>query len=146
MKAVCEHCGGSYERSPVFIRRSVHHYCSRPCSFAASRERRGEMLTQVGQGTRFQPGHVPVADRNLPTGEAHPAWKGDAVGYVGLHNWVRRVKGTPQRCSRCSKPRTTPRSIQWANIDGKYRRDPADYVALCASCHKLYDLYRTHSG
>jgi hypothetical protein len=31
-------------------------------------------------------------------------WKGDHVGYIGLHNWVRRWLGVvPKRCEFCGK-------------------------------------------
>lgn len=72
--------------------------------------------------------------------EKNYAWKGEQVSYRGLHQWIRRRKGKPTKCSFCGKEDTRPRFIQWANIDGKYRRNLGDYIALCGSCHKLKDL------
>jgi hypothetical protein len=71
----------------------------------------------------------------MPKGKSHYSWKGEKVGYRGLHYWLRRIKDVPPDCQWCNNPKS-----QWANIDNEYRRNPDDYVALCASCHKLYDL------
>lgn len=72
--------------------------------------------------------------------EKNYAWKGESVSYRGLHQWIRRKKGKPTKCTCCGKESIKPRVIQWANIDGKYRRHLDDYIAICASCHKFYDL------
>jgi len=79
--------------------------------------------------------------RNLKiSNEKHWNWKGDDVGYQGIHRWVYSNKGIPKKCKFCGKEYTTPKSIHWANIDHKYRRVLDDYISLCTSCHKLYDL------
>lgn len=70
--------------------------------------------------------------------ENNPAWKGDKVGYKGLHTWVRRHKGHPTNCSNCGRE-GNHRQICWANISGLYKRDLNDFIALCNSCHKLKD-------
>lgn len=73
------------------------------------------------------------------TGEKHYEWRGDNVGYRSLHKWVIKNLGKANKCKKCGKEKTTPKSIQWANIDHKYRRVLSDYIQLCASCHKNYD-------
>lgn len=72
--------------------------------------------------------------------EKNYAWKGEKVSYRGLHQWIRRKKGKPTKCCFCGKEDVRPRFIQWANIDGKYRRNLDDYISLCGTCHKLKDL------
>ena len=67
-------------------------------------------------------------------------WKGDSVGYTGLHDWVRREKGSPMSCERCAKSGGNSHNYHWANISGKYLRDLDDFMRLCVSCHKLFDL------
>ena len=69
-----------------------------------------------------------------PEGEKVWNWKGDNVGYGGLHAWVRRKLGTPQNCARCGT--TTAKRYEWANISGEYRRDITDWIRLCTSCHR----------
>ena len=73
-------------------------------------------------------------------GEDNAEWKGDKVKYRGLHHWVEQWKGKPINCETCGKLKTTPRSIQWANIDHKYRRDLEDWLSLCIRCHWEYDI------
>lgn len=71
--------------------------------------------------------------------EKNPFWKGDRVGYVGLHLWVQKWKGKPETCEKCGREGLTGRQIGWANIDHKYRRVLDDYIRLCRKCHKNYD-------
>lgn len=71
--------------------------------------------------------------------EKHPKWKGDDVGYCGLHLWVRKHLGKPTTCEHCNKTGLTGKKIHWANKSGKYLRDVTDWLRLCAQCHKDYD-------
>ncbi len=64
-------------------------------------------------------------------------WKGDAVGYGGLHDWVRDHLGTPQRCEECGTEEV--RKYEWANISKTYKRDLADWKRLCVPCHHRFD-------
>jgi hypothetical protein len=73
------------------------------------------------------------------TGEKNYQWKGEKVSYRALHKWVIKYLGNPKKCSKCGKEKTTPKSIQWANVDHNYKRNLTDWIALCASCHKIYD-------
>lgn len=66
-------------------------------------------------------------------------WKGDTVGYTGLHAWVRRQLGTPKECEHCDKDGLVGRKIHWASKSGEYKRDVDDWIRLCASCHSKYD-------
>lgn len=76
-----------------------------------------------------------------------PNWKGDGVGYHGLHGWARKILGKPSHCNFCRikgkyfvrKNGIKHWSIQWANKSRKYVRDINDWIALCISCHKKYD-------
>lgn len=72
--------------------------------------------------------------------EKNSCWKGDKVGYVGLHRWVRRHLGTPKKCENCGKDDfTSNRQIHWANKSRKYFRKLDDWIRLCVFCHKAYD-------
>lgn len=75
--------------------------------------------------------------RNCFKGEKHFAWKGDDVGYVSLHTWVRSRLGKPEVCFFCGT--TESKKFEWANISGLYHRDLNDYMSLCKSCHVKYD-------
>lgn len=70
--------------------------------------------------------------------ELSPNWKGDHVGNVALHQWVYKHKGRPNECEICN--RTDLKSYDWANIDHKYRRNLDDFIRLCRSCHRKFDI------
>lgn len=74
---------------------------------------------------------------NTPQEEASPHWKGDDVGYIGLHNWVRKWKGKADHCEMCGNDE--PRMYHWANIDNEYRRVLEDYISMCVPCHRKHD-------
>lgn len=78
------------------------------------------------------------------SGEKHYEWKGEGASYYTVHQWVKRHKGETKFCEICGKRKTTFASIQWANVDHKYRRVLNDYIALCVKCHRAYD--REHNS
>lgn len=78
----------------------------------------------------------------IPRGDVHYAWKGDKVKYRALHTWVQKQLGVPDRCHKCKRSGLSGRKIQWANKSGKYLRKLSDWIRLCVSCHKSYDLKR----
>lgn len=84
----------------------------------------------------FQKGHAPTY---IKRGAEHCGWKGDGVGYWGIHKWIMRNFGNPSICENCKKDNLTGRQIHWANISHKYKRDIKDWKRLCQSCHRLYD-------
>jgi len=74
--------------------------------------------------------------------EKHPLWKGDKVGYIWLHQWVRRKLGKANYCKHCGLDKKKPnkkRCFEWANISKKYKRDLNDWISLCMKCHKKFD-------
>ena len=62
------------------------------------------------------------------------------IRYSTLHNWVKSQKGLPQICSHCGKNRKEVTTMDWANIDHRYQENLNDYIPLCRSCHRKYDL------
>lgn len=71
-----------------------------------------------------------VADKN-------GSWKGDKVGYYGLHKWVENQLGKPKRCESCKTIKA--KKYEWANISKSYKRELSDWVRLCVSCHHYFD-------
>lgn len=71
--------------------------------------------------------------------EKNPSWKGSDVGYYGLHLWISKLLGKPQKCEHCGKDNLTGKQINWANKSGKYLRDKSDWLRLCVKCHREYD-------
>lgn len=71
-------------------------------------------------------------------GKRHWAWKGNKVGYQGVHGWLRRnLKKI--KCSECS----STENLDFANISGKYTRRFSDWKVLCKKHHHIFDdVYR----
>ena len=85
-------------------------------------------------------------------GKNHQNWKGNKVGYQGLHKWIRNHKPKPKFCERCGGRK----KLDLSNISGKYKRDMNDFEYICRSCHikkdginkgkKRDDLIRDKNG
>lgn len=70
--------------------------------------------------------------------EKNHQWKGNKVGYHGLHKWVARKLGKPMKCDHCLSE--DKKKYEWASIDHSYIRDLEAWVRLCTSCHRKYDF------
>src|SRR3990167_6202432 len=91
----CKICGGQVFDYPS--RKRV--YCSLKCrNIATSRAMKGN---QFSKG-RVQSEKERELKRKSMLGRhadsKNPGWKGNKVGYQGLHQWVRRKLGTPSYC------------------------------------------------
>lgn len=117
-KRNCHNCNEYYEKPNI-------KFCSDKCY----RKLQKETITEE---TRKK-----ISKNN--SGKNAWNWKYLNVNYNVLHSWVRRHKGIPQKCLHCEKQWDKPKSIQWANIDHKYRRVLEDYIPLCFKCHRNYD-------
>ena len=78
------------------------------------------------------------------TGDKHHLWKGDSIGYSGIHKWIQRTLGNPKICWECNI--TTARKYEWANISGEYLRDIKDWKRLCTLCHAKLDILSRKRG
>ena len=118
-------------------RQDIANYCSNKC--------RGISLIgkRTSPDTEFKKGQI-AWNKGIKfpnkTNENNNNWKGDNVGYNGIHRWVYRYKGKPKICKHCNKIK----NIQWANINHQYKRKIEDFISLCSSCHKLYDIKYNH--
>lgn len=74
--------------------------------------------------------------------EKNGNWKGNKVGYKGLHIWVGKSLGKIKKCFRCGT--TKAKWYHYANISGKYRRELWDFMPLCVKCHRAYDRKNKH--
>lgn len=73
-------------------------------------------------------------------GENHYKWKGENASYIAKHTFIKRKKGDLNKCEHCGK--TDKKKYEWANKNHKYSRNPKDYIRLCTSCHRKYDLLK----
>ena len=72
--------------------------------------------------------------------EKHHGWKGDKASYYAIHRWIRIHFIRPDYCEICLSKKV--KRFEWANITGIYTRDREDYLNLCTTCHKKYDMNR----
>ena len=78
-----------------------------------------------------------LARTGICCGANHFNWKGDAVGYAGIHDWIEKEKGKPLKCDICGT--TNAKKFEWCNKDHKYKRILIDWFRACTSCHRKYD-------
>ena len=127
-----------------------------PTQFKKGHKHTLETLLKIGQSLK---GHIPwnkgtkgvmkswakgktfSAEYRKKLSDAH---KGDnpcqakSPSYYSTHGWISRQKVRPDVCSHCKDKKTY--TLHWANLDHKYRLDINDWIALCASCHRIYDM------
>jgi len=84
----------------------------------------------------------------------HQRWSGQAsqtgvLGYGAAHDRLRAARGKAdaQGCEHCDSPAVhwaydhkDPNEISLAGRGAPYSADPAHYIPLCGSCHKLFDI------
>jgi hypothetical protein len=63
----------------------------------------------------------------------------ESPGYFGCHRRVRKERGraADQVCVNCGA-----QARHWAHIHNTDPADPANYLAMCISCHRRYDGIR----
>ncbi len=69
-------------------------------------------------------------------GKNNPRWKGSNVGYQALHDWIRKLYGTPKFCENCGT--TTAKKYEWACV-GIYNRRRKNWKRICTRCHMISD-------
>ncbi len=74
----------------------------------------------------------------IPKGQESSSWKGELVGYRGLHLWVHNALGSPETCVECGV-KGTGHQMHWANVSGEYKRERDDWKRLCPRCHRAFD-------
>lgn len=155
MIQVCT-CGKEFNVRPAKVKIGHGKYCSRICSAANATRPKGLKYNIVKENpawikpgqrlspnTEFQKGEVPWHKGThgvVPQGENHPSYKGDSVGYSGLHDWVRRHRGKATACENCG----STHHVEWANKSHEYKRELDDWLPLCKRCHAQYDKH--HRG
>ena len=110
-------------------------YCSRKCfhkvwgrkMIAYSHKRKG--IYKINSGS-FKKGQT--------SNEKNINWKGDNVGYFGLHKWIELElgKSKDKECVYCGNNK----NLQWANVSWEYKRQLDDWIPLCYWCHRKYDV------
>ena len=110
----------------------------------------GELITKIDtrkRPHRFKHGHNSRGEfnpmygkirndfANNQRGENNPYWKGDKVGYAGVHKWIKQIFPKPDKCQECGNKA----ELDLANITGVYNRELQNWNYLCRSCHIKQD-------
>ena len=111
------------EKFTIIYARRHKNYCSPICGYKATSE----------QKKHNNPGAFKKTGIN-------EFLKKNPKKYNSIHkNWVRTNLGKPDTCEFCKKSGLSGHAIHWANISGKYKKEPSDWIRLCAKCHFVYD-------
>lgn len=107
-------------------------YCSEKC---------GNLSREFKKGHRAwnKEKHHSLNTIKKMSGSNSVHWKGEDVGYMALHEWVRKELGQPDTCEHC-RIKGVGRKMHWANKDHKYKRNTKDWLRLCPKCHKKHDI------
>jgi len=74
------------------------------------------------------------------SGKVTPRWKGREASKNAMHKWLRKHFGNPDLCSN-QNCEGKSQIFEWCLKQGReYSHDPDDYLWLCRSCHRRYDL------
>ena len=66
------------------------------------------------------------------------------IGYNNIHTKLVKLNGKATYCSNKNCNYSNPKRYEWALIHGReYSVNIADYIPLCPSCHRKYDITGT---
>lgn len=61
--------------------------------------------------------------------------------YFRIHNWIAYHHGKASKCENDKCESVNPKRYEWALLKGmEYKRDRNNYIQLCSSCHRKYDM------
>jgi hypothetical protein len=74
----------------------------------------------------------------FPIGNKSPSWKGDNVGYNGLHLRINKLLPRPldSKCLFCHQIK----HLEKACVTGVYNMNMENWAWLCRSCHNKHDI------
>ncbi len=138
VQKICLTCQIEFSVWPSVVEAGKGKYCSKACGFKGQLGKptwnKGLLGFRAG---KKRPGVI-------PKGEKNGCWKGESVGYSGLHQWIRKILGSADHCDECGLnqlPEGKRRYFDWANISHEYKRSLEDWKQLCKKCHKAFDGY-----
>lgn len=134
---ICRHCKRQFNKLPKtsYKQWSRQFCCSRICG---DKSKKADWLVkyQIKKGQHLSP--TTQFKKGDNTRQKNYQWKGEDASYTAKHIWARNWWGKPMFCEHC---KTSARKMyHWANISGTYQRDRSDWLRLCVSCHKKFDL------
>jgi len=122
MIKICKTCREKFRISPSRLKKVKN--CSMKC--------RNKWLSKIRKGIKN--------DNLINFGQDNAMWKGDNVGYSGIHSWIVRKKGKSSEYICELIDETCKGRMHWSNISHKYKRDVSDFRPLCHSHALRYDI------
>jgi len=75
-------------------------------------------------------------------GHKNPNWRGEKVGKIGVHIWLRKYFKKTNICQCCGIRQDGKLGTDWALIlNKKYERNRDNFKELCRKCHYHYDKH-----
>lgn len=172
-------CGRKFKTSEARIKQGRGRYCSRECMYKWRKRPTGlKYNLKKDNPTWFKKGHLPwnrgtkgvmtawnkglrgilkansgSFKKGEVSNENNLRWRGDFVGYGGLHTWISRNYGKASKCENKGRSilgfecNGKSNNYDWAFMGkGDYKRDKKLFVELCHSCHLRYDYKMIKSG
>lgn len=131
-------CGAEFPVANWEIKAGRGKYCSQECKYKYRTRPQGLRYKIVAKNQSWiQKGQRLSPETEFRRGQIPHNFKGDAVGYGALHDWVKRHRGKATTCEWCA----STLNVQWANKSFLYKRDLDDWLALCYRCHRKYDKH-----
>ena len=76
----------------------------------------------------------------IPKGKNHYRWQDKNLSYLTIHKWLIRDFGKANKCEG-KECRKISKCFDWSLLEGKnYERKRENFIMLCRSCHKKYDM------
>ena len=61
--------------------------------------------------------------------------------YASIHQWILKTYGKASCCTNKDCKSNSAKNFEWALIKGyKYERNISNFMELCCSCHRKYDI------
>ena len=133
----CKYCEREFEKLKSLTNHQRWHSLPKYHQFQLGYS---EKMSKIQIGNKYNLGHK-MSDnqkKNISifnSGSNHGLWKGNAVGYGSLHQWIKTHKPKPQFCEECK----IKEPYDLANISQNYQRDINDFEWLCRKCHMIKD-------
>lgn len=139
IKVNCQFCKKEYLVAKH--RLLLTKYCSRSCHGSVSGKVGGTNGKGVSRNKGVKRPYLSARNKIIKfTGVNSGGWRGDNVGYEGMHCWLLKNYKKTGICEHCLFQKKT----HWANKSHNYRReDRTDWLELCSSCHQKYDKTET---
>lgn len=143
----CLVCGINFSIPKSQLKYGKGKYCSNKCSASSrSKPKINKTCECCGKSISVKQsihdaGHGKFCSkscgRKTKRREFSQHWKGESVGYYGIHAWIKNNYGKANKCEHCKK--TDAKKYEWANKNHKYNRDISEWIQLCTRCHRFFD-------